>query len=233
MSLTRTFSLSSHCYTGSGSCGAGDAGGADFARHAILAGMSAYDPEPRRGRTATAVLLAVALLAVLGAAVGYLLGVRYNDSKPQADRSAAASAPAGTPCPDFMQHDAAAQGAVLPLTLRLYVLTKKQNATASDPYRSEIWICAAARASGNKSRLWYQGHSIRTARYPAEQITNDPVNGNGILLGGVNAIDGGKYRATYTDNNGASTSYTVSPDELDINGAGGTSTQEVVDKTVG
>jgi hypothetical protein len=210
-----------------------DAGGADFARHAILAGMSAYDPEPRRGRTATAVFLAVALLAVLGAAVGYLLGVRYNDSKPQADRSAAPSASPGTPCPDFIQREAGARGAVLPLTLRLYVLTKKQNATAGDPYRSEVWICAAAGSSGNESRLWYQGHLIKSARYPDEQITNDPVSGNGILLNGVNAIDSGKYRVTYTDNHGASTTYTVSPKELDISGAGGTSTQVVVEKTLG
>lgn len=201
-----------------------NADSADFARHAILAGMSAYDPEPRRGRTATAVLLAVALLAVLGAAVGYLLGVRHNDSQ----AAAAPSASAGTPCPDFIQQAAEARGAVLPLTLRLYVLTKKPNANAADPYRSEVWICVAPRATGNKSRLWYQGHSIRTAPYPDEQITDDPVNGNGILLNPVNSLDADKYRATYTDNSGNSTSYTVSPRELTISGPGGTTTQVVV-----
>jgi hypothetical protein len=205
----------------------------DFAARAILAGMSAYDPQPRRGRTAIAVLLATALLAVLGAAFGYLLGVRANDRKATAGNSSpgptADAAPTGKPCPDFIQDDAAAQGAGKPLTLRLYVATKKQGAIGpDDPYRSEVWICAAASAPPGKSRLWYQGHAIRTARFPAEQIVNDPSTGNGILLNPANSIDNGKYTATYTDTSGNSTTYTVSAKQLEVRQNTGTRIEPVV-----
>lgn len=182
--------------------------------------MSAYDPEPRGGRTAAAVLLAVALLAVLGAAAGYFLGVRHNDSTPSADRSAGPSTSGGLKCPSFIERAAVARGAVPPMTLRLYVLTKKQNATPSDPYRAEVWICAAA---AGESTLWYQGHTIKTKPYPDEQLTND----NSILLKNVNSLDADKYQVTNTDSNG-STTYTVSPKELDINGSGGDTTLMVV-----
>jgi hypothetical protein len=183
--------------------------------------MSAYDPEPRGGRTATAVLLAVALLAVLGAAVGYLLGVRYNDSTPKADPS-----PAAALCPDVTQHDAAAQGAVPPLTVRLHVVTKSGTDTGTgSPYRSEVWICVAAAAKGESSTLWFQGHRIKHSL--DEEIVNDQANGNGILLHPANALSDGKYRATNTDATGTTT-YVVSPTALLISGPHGNSTEVVV-----
>ena len=185
--------------------------------------MSAYDPEPRGGRTAAAVLLAVALLAVLGAAAGYFLGVRHNDSKPAAGESGGPGVAAGKPCPSFIEKAAVARGAVPPMTLRLYVLTKKQNATTSDPYRAEVWICAAA---AGESTLWYQGHTIKTKL--DEPITGD----NGILLKNVNSLDANKYQVTNTDSNGTTT-YTVSPTELDINSPDGSTALMVVRTTGG
>jgi len=185
--------------------------------------MSAYDPPSRgRGRTAAAVLLAVAVLAVLGGVFGYVLGTKANEPKatgngaptraPTSTRTTAQptkTAAAGTPCPDFMQEAAAKRGASRPLTLRLYVATA----------RSEVWVCAAA--SGG---LWYQGHAIKNAKYPDET----PVEGaNGLLLSGVNGINQNRYQAVHEDQGGRTT-YTVSRTELVIDRNGNKSTEKVV-----
>jgi hypothetical protein len=186
-----------------------------LARGAILLGVSAFD-EPRRGgagRTVAAVLLALAVLAVLGGVFGYLLG---NKAKDEAGGDGGPSAgpgrstPAGDPCPSFIQNAARAKGAKAPLTLRLYMTTQK----------SEVWICTAA-----DGRLWYQGHSMRPARYRDGEL---PVEGvNGLLLGNVNGIDQGRYRAVNQDANGQTT-YTVSKDELVIERNGKKSTEPAV-----
>jgi hypothetical protein len=185
---------------------------------AILLGVAAYDSgfdEPQRGgagRTVAAVLLALAVLAVLGGVFGYLLGNRAKataggDGGPSA--SPGQSVPAGDPCPDFIQKAARAKGAKAPLMLRLYMTTQK----------SEVWICVAA-----DRRLWYQGHSIKQYRYPDET----PLEGvNGLLLGNANATDQGRYVAVNQDANGRTT-YTVSKDELVIDRNGKKSTEPAV-----
>ncbi len=193
---------------------------------AILLGMSPYDPQEERsgsGRTAVAVFLAVAVLAVIGSLFGYLLGSRANDEKVGAeqttgptggtttggpDQTGSPSA-AATQCPEFMQQAAVQKGAVRPLILRLYIATDK----------SEVWICPDA-----NGKLWYQGHSIKKARFPTEV----PVEGvNGLLLSQVNAVNDGKYVAINEDENGR-TDYTVSPTELIIDRRGGNKTTEKV-----
>jgi hypothetical protein len=186
--------------------------------------MSAYDAPQRSsaGRTATAVLLAVAVLAVLGSVLGYVLGSKANDAKANAKAS---EAPTGGPatvespaapksaaagCPDFMQQAAGQRGASLPLTLRLHVVTDK---------KSEVWVCVAG-----DGKLWYQGHAIRTAKYPDEV----PVEGvNGLLLDRVNGIDQNRYLAINSDQNGE-TRYTVSTVELIVDRNGKKSTEKVV-----
>jgi hypothetical protein len=189
--------------------------------------MSPYDDGEQggSGRTATAVLLAVAVLAVIGSLFGYLLGTRANDAKASANpttnstgttgtRTATGGtgqtkSPAATQCPEFMQQAASAKGATRPLTLRLYIATQK----------SEVWICAAA-----DGKLWYQGHSIRKSRFPDEV----PVEGeNGLLLSQVNALNDGAYLAINEDSNGR-TDYRVSPQELTIERRGGNKTTEKV-----
>jgi hypothetical protein len=184
---------------------------------AILHGVPAYDSaydEPQRGagRTVAAVLLALAVLAVLGGVFGYLLA---NKAKNAAGGEGGPSAgpgrttPGGDPCPQFIQTAARSKGAKVPLTLRLYMTTQK----------SEVWICTAA-----DGRLWYQGHSMRSARYPSEL----PIEGvNGLLLSNVNGIDQGRYVAVNQDENGKTT-YTVSKNELVIERNGKKSTEPAV-----
>jgi hypothetical protein len=176
--------------------------------------VSAFD-EPQRGgagRTVAAVLLALAVLAVLGGVFGYLLGNKAKnngggDGGPSAGPGQ--STPAGDPCPSFILNAARAKGAKAPLTLRLFMKTQK----------SEVWICA-----DGGGRLWYQGHSIRQARYPDEL----PIEGvNGLLLGNVNGTDNGRYVAVNQDQNGRTT-YTVSKDELVIERNGKKSTEPAV-----
>jgi hypothetical protein len=182
-------------------------------RGAILLGVSAYD-QPRRGgagRTVAAVLLALAVLAVLGGVFGYLLGHRakVNGGGTPGTSGTADTTSAAVPCPTFIEAAAQAKGAKTPMTLRLYMTTA----------RSEVWICAAAGAG-----LWYQGHSIRQHRYPQEV----PVEGvNGLLLGGVNATDQGRYVAVNQDANGVTT-YTVSKEQLVIERNGKKSTERAV-----
>ena len=187
-------------------------------RGAILFGVSAYDSdfdEPQRGgsgRTVAAVLLALAVLAVLGGVFGYLLGNQAKQDGTAGGNgtpSSSESSPGGDPCPSFIQTAARTKGAKLPMTLRLYMRTKN----------SEVWICAAA-----DRKLWYQGHSIKQAPYPTEL----PVPGvNGLLLGGVNGIDQERYVAVNQDQNGTTT-YTVSKNELVIERNGKKSTEPAV-----
>jgi hypothetical protein len=171
----------------------------------------------------TAVLLAVAVLAVIGAVFGYVLGTRANDaagpSTPSArvtpsDGSSPAtrrsSVPAGKRCPEFIERAARDRGATLPFTLRLYILTN----------RSEVWICAEPDSS-----LWYQGHSLRNGPYPKET----PVEGeNGLLLNTVTATDGGRYVAVNRDGEGNETRYTVSRTELRVDRATNPFTENVI-----
>ena len=179
-------------------------------RGAILLGVSAYD-QPRRGgagRTVAAVLLALAVLAVLGGVFGYLLGNRAKNIGGGPPESTDTT-DAAVPCPDFIEGAAQAKGAKTPMTLRLYMTTS----------RSEVWICAAAGGG-----LWYQGHSIKQSRYPKEV----PVEGvNGLLLSGVNGIDQGGSRAVNRDPNGVTT-YTVYKDQLVIERNGKKSTERAV-----
>jgi hypothetical protein len=179
-------------------------------RGGILLGVSAYD-QPRRGgagRTVAAVLLALAVLAVLGGVFGYLLGSRAKDNARGGTPRTTDTKRAG-PCPTFIQTAARAKGAKTPMTQRLYMTTRQ----------SEVWICVAA-----DRRLWYQGHSIKQSRYPREV----PVEGvNGLLLGGVNGIDKGRYVAVNRDPNGVTT-YTVSEDQLVIDRNGNKSTEPAV-----
>jgi hypothetical protein len=175
--------------------------------------MSAYEvPGARQrggsGRTALAVFLAVLLLAVLGSVAGYLIGHNRKGAAGTPDPSPKAT---GERCPPFMQDAARKRGAVLPLTLRLYIKTDGP---------SEVWICAAA-----NNRLWYQGHAVKSATFPDEV----PVEGqNGLLLGGVNGIDKDQYVAVNQDQNGRTT-YTVSKDALKIEQGGNKKTEKVVD----
>jgi hypothetical protein len=176
--------------------------------------MSAYEVSGTRrggsGRTALAVFLAVLLLAVLGSVAGYLVGHNRRDTAGGGGGNDPSSPPAGEKCPQFMQDAAQKKGAALPLTLRLYIATDGP---------SEVWICA-----GTNGRLWYQGHAVKQGRYPSEV----PVEGsNGLLLGGVNAIDLGRYTATNQDANGRTT-YTVSKTALVIAQGGKTKTEKVV-----
>jgi hypothetical protein len=176
---------------------------------------SAYE-EPQRGgagRTVVAVLLALAVLAVLGGVFGYLLGNRakVDEAAGNGGQSPGSgqSGPAGDPCPSFIQTAARAKGAKVPMTLRLYMTTAK----------SEVWIC-----KGADGRLWYQGHSIRQDSERGEV----PVEGvNGLLLGGVNGIDQDQYVAINKDANGT-TKYTVSKDQLVIERNGKKSTEPAV-----
>jgi hypothetical protein len=185
-------------------------------RGAILLGVPAVDSasdEPRRGgagRTVIAVLLALAVLAVLGGVFGFVLGSNAKENAGGTPGGGGGqTSPAGDPCPTFIQTAARAKGAKAPMTLRLYMTTTK----------SEVWICATA-----DGRLWYQGHSIRQSRYPDEL----PVQGvNGLLLGGVNGIDRDQYVAVNQDQNG-STTYTVSKDQLVIERNGKKSTEPAV-----
>ena len=190
--------------------------------------MSPYDPPERggSGRTAVAVFLAVAVLAVIGSLFGYLLGSRANEARASGDRTGGPTTQATggdtTPgntkspaaeCPEFMQKAAQAQGAKRPLTLRLSIATAK----------SEVWICPDA-----NNKLWYQGHKIENGRFPSE-VPQEGVNG--LLLSNVIAIDQGRYVAINEDQNGR-TDYTVGPLELIIDRKGGNKTTEkVVDHT--
>jgi hypothetical protein len=176
---------------------------------------SAYG-EPRRGgagRTVTAVLLALAVLAILGGVFGYLLGNKAKQDTAGGNGGGTPgtgeSSASGPPCPPFIQSAARGKGAKSPMTLKLYMTTQK----------SEVWICKAA-----DGRLWYQGHSIRNSRYPSEL----PVPGvNGLLLGNVNGIDRERFVAVNEDQNGRTT-YTVSKDELVIDVNGKKSTEPAV-----
>lgn len=172
--------------------------------------MSSHDPSRDSGRTATAVLLAVAVLAVIGSVFGYILGTRANElearesnhptptptSQVTTGQSPTGQQQGGEACPTFSQEAAQRRGAKLPLTLVLYI------ATESD--KAEVWICRAA-----DGRLWYQGHKVEKGRYPAET----PVEGvNGLLLDVVNSPTPGEYLAINKDG----TRYTVSRKLLEI-----------------
>jgi hypothetical protein len=193
-----------------------------WARDAMLRGMSAYDA-PRRsggGRTALAVFLAVAVLAVLGSVFGYVLGTRANENKqasggatPPGSNSPAASGSAGPLCPDFIATAIVAKNGTKPVTERLYLRTRT----------SEVWICA-----DGSGALWYEGHDARKGVYP--QTT--PQEGvDSILLPGVNGINqdangNTRYYVTNTDPAGKTTKYTISPDELDVTHPDGTNEQQ-------
>jgi hypothetical protein len=176
-------------------------------------GSPSGQPSQGAGRTAAAVFVAVAVLAVTGAVFGYLIGARANPTDgtntPQAHPPTTGTArqptrtrttagtPSGKPCPAFVQTAAEGQGARGTLRLELYILTKQ----------SEVWICK------DDGRLWYQGHRIDKARYPDET----PVEGtNGLFLTTVIGLDNGRFLATNTSSDGVVTKYTVSTQTLRI-----------------
>jgi hypothetical protein len=167
------------------------------------------------GRTAAAVFVAVAVLAVTGAVFGYLIGARANPTggtnTPQAHTPTTggttrqptrtrttASTPSGKRCPDFVQTAAENQGAKGTLRLELFIVTKQ----------SEVWVCKE-----DNGPLWYQGHRIEKGRFPAET----PVEGvNGLFLKTVIGLDNGRFLATNTRSDGVVTKYTVSSTQLTI-----------------
>ncbi|MET7420591.1 hypothetical protein [Dactylosporangium sp. NPDC005555] len=180
--------------------------------------MSSHDAyaEPERGRTLTVVLLALLILTVIGALVGFVLGNRAKgdaasgpDSgqspRPSTNVSTQGASPKATPCPAFMetaikQRDS---NAALPLALQLYIRTDKR----------EVWICREADTSG----LWYQGHDKRRSFSGVDGSGETPVEGdNGLLLSSV-TFSGSVGNDKYTATNGATT-YTVSRDKLAVSG---------------
>ncbi|MFB9182093.1 hypothetical protein ACFFX1_28475 [Dactylosporangium sucinum] len=170
--------------------------------------MSRYGPETEResSRTFVVVLLALLILTVLGALLGYILGKRDidareslpGDGKSPTPTSGGSAAPAAAPCPDFIGAAARKRdgNTKLPLRLVLYIRTDK---------KSEVWICRENDGVG----LWYQGHDIREGPYPAETPVEDD---NGLLLSTVTPAGDG-YLAT----NGT-TQYRVSRKELKVSG---------------
>jgi hypothetical protein len=157
-------------------------------------------PPRRRGGGLLALLLAVLFLAVLGASVGVVVGLRVNEHRAAEEQSRtggdsggqstgdpqppAGSTPTGKRCHQVTERDAKV-GALFEVR---YVKTN----------RSEAWIC---RDSGGG--LWYQGH-----------LLSGPLDSNdfSLLLPGVQA-DGDTYVAT---NEADGTRYLVYRDRLVI-----------------
>jgi hypothetical protein len=165
------------------------------------------------GRNATAVVLAAAVLAVVGAVFGVVLGTQATGSSNRPDGggttttpgSQPATTPAGKPCPGFIRDAATKRGAKEPLIQILYIESENRDRNS----HSEVWIC---RDEGGRGKLWYQGHRIDRAKYPDEV----PVEGrNGLLLNQVNST-GDQFIAVNTDAQGNRTTYTVSKTELAI-----------------
>jgi hypothetical protein len=180
--------------------------------------MSRYEAEPAQesSRTVTVVLLSLLILTVIGALVGYVLGLRdIDDDKsaagdvpsavPPAVTSGTASrrptpAPPGGPCPDFVSQAAKARDskAAVPLRRVQYVRTSRGH---------EVWICQEADGSG----LWYQGHDKVENWYEDGEVPQE--GKNGLLRPGV--VDKGN-RTWVVTNDG--TTYTVTPDGLAVTG---------------
>jgi hypothetical protein len=152
------------------------------------------------GRTAAAVLLAVMLLTIIGASVGYVLGAREararaaagtqppGDERPTARPTTKAptagasttGAPAPEACLDHTEQLARAAGSPGGLTVVLYVKTTG----------SEVWVC-----KDTDGRLWYQGH-VRSDAEKASGTRGPLVEGdNALFLATVEREDEG-YVAT-------------------------------------
>lgn len=177
--------------------------------------MSSHDAyaEPERGRTLTVVLLALLILTVIGALVGFVLGRRDSDGAKSGAGSGqssgpsisvttrGATAPTAEQCPQFIQVAAKIRDPQtdLPLTLALYIRTDKR----------EAWICLEASGIG----LWYQGHDKRKGYYGDGETPKE--GDNGLLLGNDSVTASGvdKYIAT----NGG-TRYTLSREKFVVSG---------------
>jgi hypothetical protein len=150
------------------------------------------DQSQTRPRVVGPLLIALALLAVIGGSVGFILGTTGDSSSPPKSSGSSgpadpAESPSGERCPAYTEELAGRE-----LTQLLYVRTAL----------SEVWICADA--SGT---LFYQGH----AGQPGEQLV-DKVNA--LFLTDVEETGDG-YRARNTSD-GTTTEYRVSRDELVI-----------------
>jgi hypothetical protein len=167
-------------------------------------------------------LAALALLTVIGASTGWIVGTQVVDRRAAAARDRGYSAPpaeptrepdtasAGPPCPEAAEKAAADAGSPGGLVEVFYARTEDDR---------QIWICRDSAGA-----LFYQGYI-------------GPVGGelrqgdNALFLTGVQETDGG-YTATNTTPEGTTT-YQVTPTTLIHNTNGDISTFPVVEHRPG
>jgi hypothetical protein len=149
------------------------------------------------------VLLAVGVLAVVGAAFGYVLGTqaKADDNNGQGQvrvSQSTAKGPNPTPrtgkqCPGITERAARDNGSPGDLRQRLYIKTDT----------SEVWIC-----EDRNGKLWYQGHRLSG---PFQQATGT----DSLFLTTVNLNSDGGYLAVNVTERGR-TEYAVYRDRLVI-----------------
>ena len=172
--------------------------------------MASLDtPRPRSSRNrdgrqnVAVVLLAVAVLAVVGAAFGYVLGTqaKADDNRrgqgrvTQSTGKTTPTARTGKACPSITERAARDQGSPGDLRQRLYIKTDE----------SEVWIC-----EDRAGKLWYQGHRLSG---PFQQATGS----DSLFLTTVNLKSDGGYLAVNVTERGT-TDYVVYRDRLIIAG---------------
>jgi hypothetical protein len=152
-------------------------------------------------QNAAVVLLAVAVLAAVGSAFGYVLGTqdKADANRPGQVRvsrptnTATPTARTGKPCPGITERAARGVGSPGDLRQRLYIKTDQ----------SEVWIC-----EDRAGKLWYQGHRLAG---PFNQATGT----DSLFLTTVNLNSDGGYLAVNVTERGR-TDYAVYRDRLVI-----------------
>jgi hypothetical protein len=159
-------------------------------------------PRNRASRqNAAVVLLAVAVLAAVGSAFGYVLGTqaKADANRPgqvRVSQSTAKTTPparTGKPCPGITERAAKDVGSPGDLRQRLYIKTDT----------AEVWIC-----EDRAGKLWYQGHRLAG---PFQQATGN----DSLFLTTVNLNSDGSYLAVNVTERGR-TDYAVYRDRLVI-----------------
>ncbi|MDG4820314.1 hypothetical protein O7635_00310 [Asanoa sp. WMMD1127] len=159
--------------------------------------------KPRVG----AFLVALLLLAVIGAAVGWIAGVRVADARDSATGTREPDPPRGDPCPSAAESAAAEAGSPGGLVEILYIRTEDDR---------QVWICRDTAGT-----IFYQGYvgPIGGDLRPGE---------NALFLTTVENTDDG-YLATNETDDGRTT-YHVTSTALTQSNDGNQSTYEVVER---
>ncbi|MEV0718024.1 hypothetical protein [Asanoa sp. NPDC050611] len=177
--------------------------------------MSTPGPKPPR-RALAPFLVALLLLAVIGAAAGWIYGARVADQR-AANRPAQEETqdtpgtepevPVGEDCPAATQEAARGAGSSGGLTEVLYIRTEDDK---------QVWICRDTAGT-----LFYQGYVG-----PAD---GDFIQGeNALFLTSVEETGGGYLATNQTDD--GTTTYSVTPYRLTQSTNGKESTYQVTDR---